>query len=610
MPPKPLDQARSVPAWIRRHRNVLTGLFLLLAAWGLYAPSIGYNFVYFDDVRILRDHPEIYGQAHLSDDFKAIFVNAFPREEPLLLRDVSWAIDSRLFGFGNPFGYHLVNVLLHGAVVALLFTFLLTTTRRYSISLASTLTWMFLAVHTEPVAWIMGRKDILSTLFMLLALCAQTRRLAASQPGQRSFWYVATVLSVFCGLLSKVSVLTFPLVLFLHAVLLPYLRREPGSDSALPPFRALVREGLLAFPSLVLSLAVYVWYSRILTQVGLLDRGYTAHGLGHLWNLLMINPLVLWFYLKQICLPSGLSVIYKWPTLQPAYPGWQVAVGLATLALALSAGIWLFRKRRDLFFYYAAFFILMVPYFNLTYIGIWVADRYLYFAALFPLLIGVTLAAEALQRQDTPVRRAVVTIIAAIFCLGNISRAVSYQPAWSDAESLWKYHLALANPAPEAFGNLAAYYYSVAFAHQNTLEADKALQKMAVVVDAGLDQFWPRRRGPAPAITWQLFFLRSMEQEVNGQLSDALASLRLSDQLRPGFDSINLNMARLCFHLCQTDLPSQKKVEFSREASHRFAEYIKLAYRGRTPSTEIRQEQSAIEENYAVLARQNFNAQP
>jgi hypothetical protein len=121
---------------LQRHRNLLTGLLLMLAAWAIYFPSVRYDFVYYDDVRILLNHPELYGHANLSADFHEIFVTSFPREEPLLLRDVSWALDSRIFGFGNAFGYHLGNVLLHGIVVALMFAFLLGTTRRYGFALA------------------------------------------------------------------------------------------------------------------------------------------------------------------------------------------------------------------------------------------------------------------------------------------------------------------------------------------------------------------------------------------------------------------------------------------------------------------------------------------
>ena len=217
-----------------QHRALLTGIVLMLAAWILYSPSLKYGFVYYDDVRILRDHPELYGQKTLAADLKAIFVTYYPREEPLLVRDVTWAIDSHLFGFGNAFGYHLGNVLLHGVVVALLFAFLLKTTRRYGFALATAAVYLLLAAHVEPVDWIMGRKDILSAFFMLLALLAQTRRLDAKGLAARKMWYFATLLFLLAGLLSKISVLSFPAVLFLHAIFLPHLRGEQSPSAPFP----------------------------------------------------------------------------------------------------------------------------------------------------------------------------------------------------------------------------------------------------------------------------------------------------------------------------------------------------------------------------------------
>jgi hypothetical protein len=579
---------------MRQYRSVLTGLLLIAVAWGLYLPSLWYGFVHFDDVRILKDHPELYGQADLSQDFRAIFVTSFPREEPLLLRDVSWAIDSRLFGFGNPIGYHLGNVLLHGLVVGLLFALLLKTTQCYSLALATAAAWLLLAVHTEPVAWIMGRKDVLSTLFMLLALYAQTLRLSAKSRGSWCFWYIATIALVLCGLLSKVSVLTFPLVLVLHVMFLPYLRTDRPANVSLMSLLALAREAILSLPNFVASAVIYLWYSRTLTQIGLFDRGYLAHGLGHFWNLLMIDPLALWVYLKQIFLPSCFTVLYTWPNLQAAYSLWQAIGAMATVALVVAAGIWLFRNRKDLFFYYTAFFVLMVPYLNLAYIGIWVADRYIYFAALFPLIIAISIAGEALRRPQTMVRIAAVTV-AAVVAGDNIFQKLSYQPAWRDAETLWQYHVALPRPAPEAFGNLAAYYYSVASSHQDTPEADLAMRKMSVVIEAGLDRFWHERELPPPSQVWYLFFLQSIVHEVQGRPKEALASLLLADQLRPGFDAINLNLARLYFRLAETipDVPQRKG--YAHNAQKRFVAYIQLAFRGRTPPADVLREKMRIE---------------
>ncbi|HZR19368.1 MAG TPA: hypothetical protein VFE51_18920 [Verrucomicrobiae bacterium] len=592
----PLSCAAEVPrerSWAQRHRNLVTGLALVLVGWSLYLPSIWHGFVYYDDVRLLRDHPELYGQPTLGQDFKAIFLTSFPREEPLLLRDVAWAMVSRLFGFGNPLGYHLLNVLLHGTVVGLVFLFVLQTTQRYRLALATTFAWLLLAVHTEPVSWIMGSKDLLSALFMLLALCAQTRRLDST----RGWWYLATIGLVACGLLSKMSVLTFPFVLLLHAMLLPYVRGECPSRAPLPSLRTLARESALALPAFIGSGATYLWYSRTLTQMGLLDRDHHARGLAHLWNLLVLEPLALCVYLKQLLFPWSLSVLYTWPAGRSVYPAWQITIALTTTALMAVLGVWLFLRRRDLFLYFAAFFVLMVPYMNLTYLGFLVTDRYIYFASLFAVLLGVSVAAEWL-RQPPPALRAAVLILAALIAGNNLFQKLSYQPAWHNAETLWQYHTTLPHPSPESFANLAAYYYSQAIAAQNPAEADLAMRHMTVVLESGLTQLWPDRSAQPAAEIWNLVFLQSIVHEVTGAPQKALASLLLADQLRPGFDSINLNLARLYFRLAQGEANRPQKETFIRNARDRFLAYIQLEFRGRTPPPEVLAEKAGIEEAY------------
>ena len=587
--------------WFRRHRNLLTGLLLMLAAWAIYLPSVKYGFVYYDDVRILRDHPELYGQGKLSADFREIFVTSFPREEPLLLRDVSWALDSRVFGFGNAFGYHLGNVLLHGIVVALMFAFLLRTTRRYGFALAVSIAWLVLAIHTEPVAWIMGRKDILSALFMLLALCAQTRRLAANNLRAQSGWYFTTLICFACGLFSKISVLTFPLVLFLHAIFLSYLNGERPADEKFLWGRNLVREVFLAVPSLVLSLLVYRWYRQTLTEMGILDQGYTAHGFNHLWNLLMIDPPTLWVYAQQLFFPWHLKVFYQWPVLASVYPHWLVAASLAFVAVAGGFGLWLFRQRKDLFFYYAAFFVIMVPYLNLTIPGILVAERYLYFSSFCLLALALSVVVGILRLLQPILRGSALAVVAGFLAI-NLFQTFSYQPAWRNGETLWQYHLTLPQTSPAAYANLAAYYYAQATAQQGTPKMAAAMHKMSIVVDAGLAQFWSDRQQPPPPETYFLFFLQSIVQEIKGEPAAALESLLTADRLHPKFDSTALNLSRLYHKLAGTTTDSKLREAFAIAARDRFAEYIALVYRGRPATPEDQKELAELETECSAIS--------
>lgn len=594
--------ASSAESGPRSQRNLITALLLMLIAWVMYLPSLQYGFVYYDDVRVLRDHPELYGQASLAADLKGIFVTCFPREEPLLARDVAWAIEGRIFGFNNTTGYHLVNVLLHGVVVALMFMFLAGATRRYGFALMVSAAFLLLAVHVEPVAWIMGSKDILSALFMLLALCAQTRRLTATGITGQSGWYAVTLLCFAVALLSKISVLTFPLVLLLHALFLPWLRGERAPAAAFAWNRTLVREAALMLPALAVSGGVYVWYQRTLAEMGIFERGYSAHGLAHLWNLLMVNPAGFWVYLHQIFFPSSLAVIYPWPGLETKYALWQITVSLLTVAGVLIAGLWLFLRRKDLFFYLAAFFVLMIPYLNLIYIGIWVADRYVYFSSFCVLAIAVSLAENIWQRSPKALQMGVVALVATIIVC-NIGQTFSYEPAWRNGETLWQHHLAEPRHVPKDYDNLAAYYYAdfgAAIAHQDEPRMASTLHKMTVVVDAGLAEYWPDRSQPPPSETYFLFFLRSLIEEVEGKPEAALGSLLTADQLHPGFDATNLNLARLYHKLALAAMEPDKQAAYRTAARDRFATYVKLVYRDRTPPAEIQTELAGYEAECAA----------
>jgi hypothetical protein len=569
-------------------------VLLALSAWVLFLPAIRSGYIYYDDVRILKDHPELYGQPSLTADLKAIFVTYFPREEPLLVRDVSWAIDSRIWGFANPVGYHLGNVLLHGIVVALLFAFLLNATRRYSFALAVSVAFLLLAIHTEAVAWIMGRKDLLCAAFMFMALCAQTRRLVSETKTLQVFWYLLTVLCFVAGLLSKISALTFPAVLFLYALLLPYLRGDIPPDAKWQWNRKVWREALLALPPLAVSAVIYAWYQRTLERMGIFDRGYSARGLAHLWNLLVVDPWAFWLYLRQTIFPMHLSLLYTWPALQTSYPAWQIALALATITALLALGIWLFRRHKDLFFYYAAFFILMFPYLNIFYLGIWVADRYFYFAA-FCLLALLWSAALALLRRPEPFARvAIVAILAAVIGL-NIFQTLSYEQIWRNAERFWQYHIALPHPSASAYDNLASYYYEEAKAQRDSSKTIVPMNKLAIVVDAGLAEFWRDRRQPPPPETFYLFFMKAIIQEVSGDAQGALDSLLLADRLHPGFPEVSLSLSRVYRRLASDPAHHQQRPEYACAARDRFAQYLKLAFRDRPVPAQAKQDLATIE---------------
>ena len=123
------------------------------------------------------------------------------------------------------------NVLLHAAAAAILFLVLRSMTGRLW---PSALVAALFAIHplrVESVAWVAGRKDVLSGLFFMLALGAYVQYVRHSFSLAR---YAAVVGTFALGLMSKPIMMTLPAVLLLLDGW-PLGRMTSGGDGL--PFR-------------------------------------------------------------------------------------------------------------------------------------------------------------------------------------------------------------------------------------------------------------------------------------------------------------------------------------------------------------------------------------
>ncbi len=175
----------------------------------------------------------------LSDDFVYLSrVVHQPWPDVLLLQPgvfrplhvLTWLIDYQLWGL-NPLGFHVTNVVSHGltaftvtVVGRRLFGTVLAEPEARWTSLLAGLVFLVHPSHTEAVSWIIGRHDVLATLFELCSWLAYMRFRAGS-----GWPYLAFSLAAFFGaLLFKESVLTFPLLLFGYEAFLVLLSRWPA----------------------------------------------------------------------------------------------------------------------------------------------------------------------------------------------------------------------------------------------------------------------------------------------------------------------------------------------------------------------------------------------
>ncbi|KRX87392.1 Transmembrane and TPR repeat-containing protein 2 [Trichinella pseudospiralis] len=133
------------------------------------------DFVY-DDIRAIKANMDLRPET----PWKQLFTNDFwgtplshsgshKSYRPLTVASfrVNFAV-----GQLNPFGYHLFNVLIHGMVTSAVFAIVHGTVGQLEISSMASVLFSVSPIHTESVAGVVGRADLLATLFCLLALMA------------------------------------------------------------------------------------------------------------------------------------------------------------------------------------------------------------------------------------------------------------------------------------------------------------------------------------------------------------------------------------------------------------------------------------------------------
>jgi tetratricopeptide (TPR) repeat protein len=136
-------------------------LFPALLAFLLYLPSIAFDFALDDQFQIL-ENPAL---TSIADSLRTPL---YPGTLYRPITQLSYALEIR-FGVGSAAEMHLVNIALH-ALATLLVTLLLRRLLGLRVGLLTGLLFAMHPLHTEVVANISGRSELLSAVFVLGAL--------------------------------------------------------------------------------------------------------------------------------------------------------------------------------------------------------------------------------------------------------------------------------------------------------------------------------------------------------------------------------------------------------------------------------------------------------
>ena len=388
-----------------RNASVVAVVAIALLTAIAYARSFRGGWIS-DDVTLIAEEPVVH--ALTADNVRAMTTARTDGVNFIPLNFLSLALDWTLWG-PNPAGFHLTNLAIHLANALAIYWLLLRLGESAGLATAAALLWAVHPVQVESVAWISERKNVLSTLFFLLAFHAYLRWSARRRVGT----YGAILALFVAALLSKINTIVLPVVTLAYELLLQ---------------RRLRMRDVAAVVPLVACGGAAAWLNLHDNP----SHGLAYHG-GTFWVTLRTSATTIPGYLFNVLVPIRLASYYPVPLHDswldpPVATAVAVILVLATLTIGLA-----WRGRRDAF-WLAWFAATLAPMLNLVPFPALMNDRYLYLPVLGILVPLVRLARDVLRR--TGANRAAPVLLgatAAALVLLTIARV----PVFHDELALW-----------------------------------------------------------------------------------------------------------------------------------------------------------------------------
>ena len=515
--------------------TVLAGLTLVP-----YAQTLRFDFVTWDDPEYVTANEHVRRGLTRDGIVRAFTTGDVANWQPLVT--LSHMLDVQLFGF-HAGGHHATNVALHVANTLVLFGLLVSTTAAVVPSAWTAALFALHPLHVEPVVWVSARKDVLSTLFGLLALWAYARWARRGGRGR----YLLTLGLAALGLMAKPMLVTLP-ALFLLLDYWPLARR--------PTLRLLVEK----VPFAVLSVAAAVVTLAVQARAGGVDVPAPIP-----LGLRAANAAVSYVrYLGKLLWPANLSVLYPHPNLAGGTPWapWQVA-GAVALLLAVTVGV-ARSGRRYLVFGWLWYVVALLPVSGLVPSGFEaMADRWTY-VPLIGLFVAIAWAADEMAARSPSWRLAVgvtaaATVVAATGCSWYQTRW------WRDSIVLYEHSLRAAPDPPYLRYNLANALARQGRTEEAIVQYRRAVEILpsysvnnlgaALLAVGRIDEAIAEcreatRLDPTNA---QAYNNLGRALEVKGRLDEAIDAFRNAVTVRPGYALGHFNLGRVLHGRGQLD---------------------------------------------------------
>ena len=423
-----------------RRITVAICIFLTAIIWVVFGQTLGHDFVNFDDDRYVYENEHVSRGLTL-DGFKWLLTHSHASLwHPLTT--LSHMVDCQIYGL-RPGGHHFTNVVLHNIGAVLLFLVFRGMTGCVWRSAFVAAIFAIHPMRVESVAWIAERKDVVSGVFFMLTLGAYVHYTRGPSIGR----YVTMSIFLACGLMSKATFVTVPLVLLLldYWPLNRSQRSEVGSQkSENATWWRLFAEKIPLFALSAAASTATVFAQTVtmasLEQLPLLPRLKNA----------AVSLIV---YIRQMFWPTDLAVFYPHPHDQLNI--WIVLMAVLLIIAITVLAIFVHQKHPYVFVGWLWYLLLLVPVLGIVQAGLQArADRFTYLPHIGITMLLTWTVADLTQQWRN--RRILLPSVATFVIAASIILSFKQTTYWRDSISLWEHALAVTPDNQTAHQNLAA----------------------------------------------------------------------------------------------------------------------------------------------------------
>jgi tetratricopeptide (TPR) repeat protein len=472
-----------------KRKWIMAGILILLP-FLVYLNCLHNDFVYDDlplvsrnpTIRGLHKVPSIFGVQKRIASYRPVRTASYALDYSLnrQLWNRIESLSGKYNGYDrglNPFGYHFSNLVYHIITVLLVFLVIRVLTGNYLVAFIAALLFSIHPVHTESVAYISGRRDILSTLFYLLGFYCFVRY------RQSSKWKFSALflLSYLLALGSKEMAVTLPLLCFCYDVVsrIQIESKDKQSNSYKKVFRALkevISRYRYYYLMLLIAATAFTGYKVWIKSPSQRQSFYGENIYQHFLTVAKIMV----HYFKLMLYPLNLTADYS-------YNGFPLASSLAEpatfIALLVLAVILYCLFRLLIIFPLFSFgliwwFLTLLPVSQIFPHHELLAEHYLYLPSVGLFLCSALVIAKGIETK----KWRTATLISLCIVVALLSARTVYRNRdWKDATTLWEKAVKVVPDCVRAQNNLGVWYYEQA-RYREALER----HQVALSVNPGL----------------------------------------------------------------------------------------------------------------------------